>query len=52
MRTREEMITRRVILADGRYLIYYTFGPAATPSPSQTAPASREPEAEKRDEET
>lgn len=52
MRTREEMITRRVILADERYLIYFTFGPAASPSPHQPATVDKKPEAEKRDEET
>jgi hypothetical protein len=51
MTTCEELVTRRVLLPDGRYLIYYTFEPGDTSVSSQTGPAEKELEAERRDEE-
>lgn len=52
MKAYEEVITRRVVLPDGRYLIYYTFGAVETSTSSQPASAKRESEAEMRDKET
>lgn len=43
------MRRRRTLLADGRYLIYYTFGDEGEPSPAAgevARPARPEPEAE------
>jgi hypothetical protein len=41
------MRKRRVTLADGRYLIFYTFGEEAEPRPTvEGADVKREPEAE------
>jgi hypothetical protein len=51
MTTSEEMVTRKVALPDGRYLIYYTFGPDDTSVSSQPGPAEKELQGETRDEE-
>jgi hypothetical protein len=52
MTTSEEMVTRRVVLPDGRYLIYYTFEPDNTSVSSEPGPADKELETGRRDEET
>ena len=51
MTTSEEMLMRRVVLPDGRYLIYYTFEPDET-SVSSPPGAEKELEPGRRDEET
>jgi hypothetical protein len=51
MRTSEELVTRKVVLPDGRYLIYYTFKPDDASVPSEPAQAEKELEPETRDEE-
>jgi hypothetical protein len=52
MKTCEELVTRREVLPDGRYLIYYTFEPEVTSVPPQPRPAEEELETGIRDEET
>ncbi len=51
MTTSEEMLPRRVVLPDGRYLIYYTFEPDLSVS-SQPRPEDNTLETQSRDEET
>ena len=52
MTTCEELVTRRVLLPDGRYLIYYTFAPDDASISSEPAAADNELETTTRDEET
>lgn len=41
-----EMTKRQITMADGRYLIFYTFGEAPPPSvESSSSPPARKPEA-------
>ena len=40
----EGMIKRRVVLADGRYLIFYTFAPSGSRVPSPLADAEKAPQ--------
>ena len=42
----EGLTSRRITLADGRYLICYDFRTEPMPIPSQPAPAETQPEAE------
>ena len=37
-----EITKRRIVLADGRYLIFFTFAPAGVPAPTQPATAETE----------
>lgn len=48
----EKIIKRRVMLPDGRYLIFYAFGPADFPVPLQPDVVETEAEKETPDEET
>lgn len=52
MATSEEMVTRRVVLPDGRYLIYYTFEPDNTSVSSHPGTPDKEFKTGRRDEET
>ena len=45
-KTSERLTSRRVTLADGRYLIFYDFVTVPIQIPSQPAPAETRPEAE------
>ncbi|HYJ85504.1 MAG TPA: hypothetical protein VEW46_05595 [Pyrinomonadaceae bacterium] len=51
MTTSEELVTRKVVLPDGRYLIYYTVKPDDSLVPSEPAQAETDLKAETRDEE-
>jgi hypothetical protein len=51
MTTSEKLVTRKVVLPDGRYLIYYTVEPVDTSVPSAPEQAEKELKAETRDEE-
>ena len=42
----EQITKRRVVLADGRYLIFFTCAPAEVPSPTQPADGETEPKQE------
>ena len=50
-KTCEELTSRPVTLADGRYLIFYDVVTGPTPIPSQPAPAKTQSEDEPRIEE-